>query len=70
MKNQHQTKKLGLKKLNITLLTSHKLSQIRAGEVPSAAVNGCEHSVFADCRSFNKPPCGNQTDINDLVAYR
>jgi hypothetical protein len=69
MKNQHQTKKLGLKKLNITLLTNIKLSQIRAGEMPSAAVNGCEDSVLDDCRS-KRPACGNQTDINDLVVYR
>ncbi len=72
MKNQHQTKKLGLKKINITLLTTHKLSQVKAGEMPSEAVNGCEGSIVHDCRSYQRPPqCGgNQTNINDLVARR
>ncbi|WP_025664481.1 hypothetical protein [Aquimarina megaterium] len=60
MKNQHQTKKLELKKLNITLLTSHKLSQVKAGEVPSAAVNLCEGSIFRNCRSKDYN-CGNKT---------
>ncbi|WP_106790965.1 hypothetical protein [Aquimarina sp. Aq78] len=69
MKNQHQTKKLGLKKLNITLLTNTKLSQINSGEMPSAAANGCEGSILDDCRSIYPPQCGNQTEIVDL-AYR
>ncbi|WP_074406963.1 MULTISPECIES: hypothetical protein [Aquimarina] len=71
MKNQHQTKKLGLKKLNITLLTMHKLSKIKAGSMETVAINGCDQSG-PGCRSHQRPPqCGgNQTDIDDLVAHR
>ncbi|EZH74888.1 hypothetical protein ATO12_09110 [Aquimarina atlantica] len=69
MKNQHQTKKLGLKKLNITLLTSHKLSQIKAGNIETGGIHGCDQSG-PGCRSIYPPQCGNQTDIKDLAAYR
>ncbi|WP_109097197.1 hypothetical protein [Aquimarina sp. AU58] len=70
MKNQDQKKKLGLKKLNITLLTMHKLSQIKAGSVETVAINGCDQSG-SGCRSYQRPPeCGNQTNIKDLVASR
>lgn len=65
MKNQHQTKKLGLKKINITLLTTHKLSQIQGGRVETAGVHGCQSG---GCRSYyERKTCITQIDPIDSI---
>ncbi len=68
MKNQHQKKKLGLKKLNITLLTTNKLLQIQGGGLQTNGID-CQHS--AGCRSNMDWPCHTQTDKDIIdIAYR